>query len=161
MARELVEQRKFEEKQAANKPAAQKVSLEDLFDQIQQGQVKDLNLIVKADVQGSVEALCASLEKLTNEEVRVRVIHSGVGAINESDIMLASASNAIIIGFNVRPNNTAREDAERQNIDLRLDRIIYDCIEELQAATRNLAKFMSGIDTPRSGRFSRRRNRQS
>lgn len=138
MARELVEQRKFEEKQAANKPAAQKVSLEDLFDQIQQGQVKDLNLIVKADVQGSVEALCASLEKLTNEEVRVRVIHSGVGAINESDIMLASASNAIIIGFNVRPNNTAREDAERQNIDLRLYRIIYDCIEEIQAAMKGM-----------------------
>ena len=138
MARELVEQRKHDQKEALNKNSSHKVSLEDLFDQIQQGEIKDLNIIVKADVQGSAEAVRASLEKLSNEEVRVRVIHSGVGAINESDIMLASASNAIIVGFNVRPNNNAREDAERQNIDMRMYRVIYDCIEEMEAAMKGM-----------------------
>ena len=138
MARELVEQRKHQEKEAANKGAGHKVSLEDLFDQIQQGNIKDLNLIVKADVQGSAEAVCASLEKISNEEVRVRVIHSGVGAINESDIMLASASNAIVVGFNVRPDNNAREEAERLKIDLRMYRIIYDCIAEIESAMKGM-----------------------
>jgi translation initiation factor IF-2 len=103
MARELVEQRKQQEKDSLNKPV-QKMSLDDLFAQIQQGEVKELSIIVKGDVQGSVEAITASLEKLTNDEVRVRVIHGGVGTITESDIMLASASNAIIVGFNVRPD---------------------------------------------------------
>lgn len=147
MARELVEQRKHQEKEAANKGAGHKVSLEDLFDQIQQGNIKDLNLIVKADVQGSAEAVCASLEKISNEEVRVRVIHSGVGAINESDIMLASASNAIVVGFNVRPDNNARDEAERLKIDLRMYRIIYDCIEEIESAMKGMLapKFKESI----------------
>ncbi|MEG1477884.1 MAG: translation initiation factor IF-2, partial [Oscillospiraceae bacterium] len=115
-----------------------KVSLEDLFNQIQEGEMKELNIIVKADVQGSAEAVRASLEKLTNEEVRVRVIHSAVGSVSESDIMLASASNAIIVGFNVRPDNNARSEAERLKIDMRMYRIIYDCIEEMQAAMKGL-----------------------
>lgn len=138
MARELVEQRKYQVKEELNKHVGQKVSLEDLFNQIQQGEMKDLNIIVKADVQGSAEAVRASLEKLTNEEVRVRVIHSAVGAVNESDIMLASASNAIVVGFNVRPDNNAREEAERLGIDMRMYRIIYDCIEEMQAAMKGM-----------------------
>ena len=112
LARELVEQRKAEERAKANAPI-QKVSLEDLFSQIQAGEMKDLNIIVKADVQGSAEAVKSSLEKLSNEEVRVRVIHSGVGAISESDVMLASTSKAIIVGFNVRPDNAARDSAAR------------------------------------------------
>ena len=146
MARELVEQRKAQEKDAAN-AAVQKVSLEDLFSQIQQGNIKDLNIIVKADVQGSAEAVRTSLEKLSNEEVRVRVIHSGVGAINDSDLMLASASNAIIVGFNVRPDGNIRDEAARQNIDMRLYRIIYDCIEEIEAAMKGMLapKFRESI----------------
>ncbi len=136
MARELVEQRKAEQKAAS--AAGRKVSLEDLFAQIQAGEMKDLNIIVKADVQGSAEAVKASLEKLSNEEVRVRVIHSGVGAINESDIMLASTSNAIIVGFNVRPDNAARESAARSNVDMRMYRVIYDCINEIEAAMKGM-----------------------
>jgi len=136
MARELVEQRKFEEKQAAGSNKA--VSLEDLFAQIQQGEIKDLNIIVKADVQGSAEAVKASIEKLSNEEVRVRVIHSGVGAINESDIMLAATSNAIIVGFNIRPDAAARESAARNNVDMRMYRVIYDCINEMEAAMKGM-----------------------
>ena len=112
LARELVEQRKAEEKAKANEPIS-KVSLEDLFSQIQAGEMKNLNIIVKADVQGSVEAVKASLEKISNDEVRVRVIHGAVGAINESDVMLASTSNAIIVGFNVRPDAAARDSAAR------------------------------------------------
>ena len=119
MARELVEQRKAEEKAKASAPV-QKVSLENLFDQIQAGERKELALIVKADVQGSVEAVKASLEKLSNDEVNVRVIHGGVGAINESDVMLAATSNAIIVGFNVRPDNNAKESAARNNVDMRM-----------------------------------------
>ncbi|MDD4511173.1 MAG: translation initiation factor IF-2, partial [Oscillospiraceae bacterium] len=142
MARELVEQRKQEEKDAANKPMGQKVTLEDLFSQIQQGEIKDLNIIVKADVQGSAEALKASLEKLSNSEVRVRVIHSGVGAISENDVMLASTANAIIVGFNVRPEHTARDHATRLNVDMRMYRVIYDCINEMEAA-------MKGMLTPK------------
>jgi len=137
MARELVEQRKSQEKDAAAN-AVHKVSLDDLFSQIQQGNIQDLNIIVKADVQGSAEAVRASLEKLSNDEVRVRVIHSGVGAINDSDLMLASASNAIIVGFNVRPDGNIRDEAARQNIDMRLYRIIYDCIEEIEAAMKGM-----------------------
>lgn len=100
--------------------------------------MKTLNIIVKADVQGSVEAVTQSLEKLTNEEVQVKVIHGGVGAINESDVMLAGASNAIIVGFNVRPDQTAKENAERDGVDMRLYRIIYDCIEEIEAAIKGM-----------------------
>ena len=137
MARELVEQRKAEEKAKAAAPV-QKVSLENLFDQIQAGERKELALIVKADVQGSVEAVTASLEKLSNEEVNVRVIHGGVGAINESDVMLAASSNAIIVGFNVRPDAAARDGAQRQNVDMRMYRVIYDCIDEIEAAMKGM-----------------------
>ena len=137
LARELVEQRKTEEKAKANAPVT-KVSLEDLFSQIQAGEMKNLNLIVKADVQGSVEAVKASLEKLSNEEVRVRVIHGGVGAINESDVMLASTSQAIIVGFNVRPDAAARESAARANVDMRMYRVIYDAINEIEAAMKGM-----------------------
>ena len=138
MARELVEQRKQTEKDELNRSAAKKVSLEDLFDQIQQGEIKELPIIVKADVKGSAEAVKASLEKLSNDEVRVRVIHAGVGGINESDILLASASNAIVVGFNVRPDAGARDSAAANGTDIRLYRIIYDCIEEIEAAMKGL-----------------------
>ena len=137
MARELVEQRKHEQKMAASAPVG-KVSLEDLFSQIKQGEMKDLNIIVKADVQGSAEAVKASLEKLSNEEVRVRVIHCTVGAISESDVMLATTSNAIIVGFNVRPDNNAKESAARNNVDMRMYRVIYDCINEIETAMKGM-----------------------
>ena len=137
LARELVEQRKAEEKAKANAPI-QKVSLEDLFNQIQAGEVKDLNIIVKADVQGSAEAVKSSLEKLSNDEVRVRVIHSGVGAINESDVMLATTSKAIIVGFNVRPDAVARESAARNHVDMRMYRVIYDAINEIESAMKGM-----------------------
>ena len=137
MARELVEQRKAEEKAKALAPT-QKVSLENLFDQIQAGERKELALIVKADVQGSVEAVKASLEKLSNEEVNVRVIHGGVGAINESDVMLAATSGAIIVGFNVRPDAAARDGAVRQNVDMRMYRVIYDAIDEIESAMKGM-----------------------
>ena len=138
LARELVDQRKFQEKEAASRPQAQKLTLEELFSQIQEGELKDLNLIVKADVMGSAEAVKSSLEKLTNEEVRVRVIHSGVGAINESDVMLAETSNAIIVGFNVRPTPQARDNAARAKVDMRMYRVIYDCIDEITAAMKGM-----------------------
>ncbi|MCC8182118.1 MAG: translation initiation factor IF-2 [Clostridiales bacterium] len=138
MARELAEQRKQEKKDALAAPAAKKVSLDDLFDQIQVGEVKELKIIVKADVQGSAEAVCQNLMKLSNDEVRVNVIHSGVGAINESDVMLASTSNAIIVGFSVRPDNVARTMIERDKVDVRLYRVIYDCIEEIEAAMKGM-----------------------
>jgi len=115
-----------------------KVSLDDLFSQIQAGQVKDLNIVVKADVQGSVEALKGSLDKLTNEEVRVRIIHTGVGAINESDVMLASASNAIIIGFNVRPDTSAKSTAESEGVDIRTYSVIYSAIDDISAAMKGM-----------------------
>ena len=137
MARELVEQRKAEARAKAAAPV-QKVSLENLFDQIQAGERKELALIVKADVQGSVEAVKASLEKLSNDEVNVRVIHGGVGAINESDVMLAASSGAIIVGFNVRPDAAARDGAQRQNVDMRMYRVIYDCIDEIEAAMKGM-----------------------
>ena len=137
LARELVEQRKEEEKRKANAPIS-KVSLEDLFSQIQAGEMKTLNVIVKADVMGSVEAVKASLEKISNEEVRVRVIHGAVGAISESDVMLASTSNAIIVGFNVRPDAVARESAARSHVDMRMYRVIYDAIDEIEAAMKGM-----------------------
>ena len=118
--------------------AVKKVTLDNLFDQMQQGEVKELNIIVKADVQGSVEAVTQSLQKLSNEEVRVRVIHGGVGAVSESDVMLANASNAIIVGFNVRPDPVARDNAERDGVDMRMYRIIYDCIEEIESAMKGM-----------------------
>jgi translation initiation factor IF-2 len=137
LARELVEQRKASQKEEAFR-SMQKVTLDNLFDSINEGSLKDLNIIVKADVQGSVEAVRQSLEKLSNEEVRVKVIHGGVGAINESDVILASASNAIIIGFNVRPDASAKDTAEREGVDVRLYRVIYNAIEDVQAAMKGM-----------------------
>ena len=141
MARELVEQRKHEQKANIGSNVG-KVTLEDLFSQIQAGDMKNLNIIVKADVQGSAEAVKASLEKLTNEEVRVRVIHSGVGAINESDVTLAATAGAIIVGFNVRPDANAKETSARLDVDMRMYRVIYDAINEIEAA-------MKGMLTPK------------
>jgi translation initiation factor IF-2 len=137
MARELVEQRKEKQKNAAAN-AMTKVTLDNLFSQMQQGEMKQLNLIVKADVQGSAEAVKASLEKLSNEEVRVKVIHAGVGAISESDILLASTSNAIVVGFNVRPEASAAAHAQRDGVDLRMYRVIYDAIDEITAAMKGM-----------------------
>lgn len=137
LARELVEQRKQTAKEEVFN-AATKVTLDNLFSQLEEGDMKDLNIIVKADVQGSVEAVKQSLEKLSNDEVRVKVIHGAVGAVSESDVMLASTSNAIIVGFNVRPDPTARESAERDGVDIRLYRIIYDCIEEIESAMKGM-----------------------
>ena len=137
MARELVEQRKQKEKDERNKNF-HKVTLDNLFASIQEGEMKELGIIVKADVQGSAEALRASLEKLSNKEVRVRVIHSAVGAINESDVMLAAASGAIIVGFNVRPDRAAADSAATQGVDMRMYRIIYDCIEEMEQAMKGM-----------------------
>ncbi len=146
MARQLVEQRKQAEKDAAAMLQS-KVTLDNLFAKMQEGEMKELNLIVKADVQGSAEAVKASLEKLANEEVRVRVIHAAVGAINESDILLASTSNAIIIGFNVRPDPAAAVSAQRANVDMRMYRVIYDAIEEIEAAMKGMLapKFREAI----------------
>ncbi len=146
MARELVEQRIAEDKEAQAK-AVQRVSLDSLFSYIKEGEMKELNLIVKADVRGTSEAVSASLEKLTNDEVRVRVIHAAVGAINESDVMLASASNAIIIGFNVRPSAEVVDSAKRQSVDIRLYRVIYDCLEEMEAAMKGMLapKFQENV----------------
>ena len=137
MARQLVEQRKEDQKAAANK-AKGKVTLEDLFAQIQEGEMKELNIIVKADVQGSAEAVKASLEKISNEEVRVKVIHAGVGAISENDVLLASTSNAIIVGFNVRPDPVAAASAARAKVDMRMYRVIYDAINEIQDAMKGM-----------------------
>ena len=137
MARELAEERRIQMNSNAM-PGTKKVSLEDLFSQIQAGEMKTLNVIVKADVQGSAEAVKASLEKISNEEVRVKVIHSAVGAINESDVMLAATSGAIIVGFNVRPDNAARDSAARSKVDMRMYRVIYDCINEIEAAMKGM-----------------------
>ena len=137
MARELAEERLAQQKASAA-GGSKKVSLEDLFARIQEGELKDFNVIVKADVQGSAEAVKTSLEKLSNEEVRVRVIHSAVGAITESDVMLASTSNAVIVGFNVRPDNAARDSAERSKVELRMYRVIYDCINDVEAALKGM-----------------------
>ena len=137
LARQLVEQRRQKQKEAEFN-ALSKVTLDNLFTQLKEGEMKTLNIIVKADVQGSVEAVRESLEKLTNEEVKVAVIHGGVGAINESDVMLAGTSGAIIVGFNVRPDSIAKETAERDGVDIRTYRVIYECIEEIEAAMKGL-----------------------
>ncbi len=137
LARTLVEQRKDKIKEEMFN-SVQKVTLDNLFSSIQQGEMKELNIVVKADVQGSAEAVKQNLEKLTNDEVRVRVIHSGVGAISESDVMLAHASGAVIVGFNVRPDNVAEANAERDGVEIRTYRIIYDCIEEIEAAIKGM-----------------------
>ena len=137
MARELVEQRRQAEKDAAAQLNT-KITLDNLFAMMQEGEMKDLNLIVKADVQGSAEALKASLLKLNNDEVRVKVIHTGVGAVNESDILLASTANAIIIGFNVRPDAAAQASAQRAKVDVRMYRVIYDAINEIEAALKGM-----------------------
>ena len=137
LARELVEQRKTAQKEEQFN-AQTKVTLDNLFDQMKLGDVKELKVIVKADVQGSVEAVKQSLEKLSNEEVRVNIIHGAVGAVNESDVMLANASNAIIVGFNVRPDANAQASAERDGVDMRMYRIIYDCIEEIESAMKGM-----------------------
>ena len=137
LARELVEQRRHQAKEEVW-GAAQKVTLDNLFSQMQDNDLKELSIIVKADVQGSVEAVRQSLEKLSNEEVRVRVIHGGVGAVNESDVMLANTSNAIIVGFNVRPEQSAKTSAEREGVDMRMYRVIYDCIEEIESAIKGM-----------------------
>ncbi len=146
MARELAEQRKTEEKDERAK-LQQKVTLENLFSHIKEGEIKDFNIIVKADVQGSAEAVTASLRKLSNEEVRVQVIHSGVGGVNESDVMLAAASGAIIVGFNVRPEPAAADSAARQDVEIRTYRIIYDCIEEIESAMKGMLapKFQEAV----------------
>ena len=137
LARELVEQRKTEAKEEMfNK--YQKVTLDNLFDQMHEGEMKELKIIVKADVQGSVEAVTQSLEKLTNEEVRVRVIHGAVGAVSENDVMLADASNAIIVGFNVRPDPLAQVAADNAGVDMRMYRIIYDAIEQVETAMKGM-----------------------
>ena len=137
LARELVEQRKQKAKEELFN-AKQRVTLDNLFDQLSEGDLKELNIIVKADVQGSVEAVRDSLEKLSNDEVKVQVIHGGVGAINESDVMLAQTSGAIIVGFNVRPDGVAKTAAERDGVDMRMYRVIYDCIEEIKAAMKGM-----------------------
>ena len=136
-AREVVEARKQKQKAEAQN-AVSRVTLDNLFDQIKEGEMKELSIILKADVQGSVEAMRQSLEKLSNEEVRVRVIHGGVGTVTESDVMLATASNAIIIGFNVRPTASTMESAKRQGADIRLYRVIYQAIEEMEAAMKGM-----------------------
>ena len=137
MARELAEERRVK-MMNESLGGTKKVSLEDLFSQIQAGEMKTLNIIVKADVQGSAEAVKTSLEKISNDEVRVKVIHSAVGAINESDVMLAATSGAIIVGFNVRPDNAARDNAARNKVDIRMYRVIYDCINEIEAAMKGM-----------------------
>ena len=137
MARELVEQRKQAAKDAAAN-AMTKVTLDNLFAKMQEGEMKELPLIVKADVQGSAEAVKASLEKISNEEVRVKVIHTGVGAINESDILLASTAGAIIVGFNVRPDAAAQASGQRSGVDMRFYRVIYDAIDEIESAMKGM-----------------------
>ncbi len=139
LARELVEKRRMEQKEEQFK-AYQKVTLDNLFEHISEGEVLELPIIIKGDVQGSVEAVRQSLEKLSNEEIRVKVIHGAVGAVNESDVMLAAASHAIIVGFNVRPDPTAKQNAERDGVEIHLYRIIYDAIEEIEAAMKGMLK---------------------
>jgi translation initiation factor IF-2 len=137
VAKHLVEKRKLKQREQQLKATA-RVSLEDLFNQIKEGKVKELNIIVKADVQGSVEAVKQSLEKLSNDEVRIKIIHGAVGAVTESDVTLAQVSNAIIIGFNVRPSSKVIDAAKDAGVDLRLYRIIYDAIEDIQSAMKGM-----------------------
>ena len=136
-ARQVVENRKFKEKQERQK-TTNAISLDNLFEQIEAGKMKELNVVVKADVQGSVEAVKQSLERISNDEVKVCVIHGAVGAINESDVMLASASNAIIVGFNVRPTAGASQAAADSDVDLRMYRVIYDAIEDIENAIKGM-----------------------
>ena len=140
LAKQIAEKRSNERHQE-NINMRNRVSLDDIFSKIQQGEVKDLNIILKADVQGSIEAIKQSLEKLSNEEVRVNIIHSGVGGIKETDVMLATASNAIIIGFNVRPDANAKKVADKEKVDIRAYRVIYDAVDDVKAA-------LSGLLTP-------------
>ncbi|MGB3960220.1 MAG: translation initiation factor IF-2, partial [bacterium] len=136
-ARQLAKERQEEQREQELARSA-RISLDDLYDRIQEGEIKELNIIIKADVQGSVEALKQSLEKLSDEQVRLNVIHGGAGAITESDVMLASASNAVIIGFNVRPEPSAKKEAEREEVDIRLYRVIYDALEDMEAAMKGM-----------------------
>lgn len=136
-ARQLARERQEEQREQELARSA-RISLDDLYDRIQEGEIKELNIIIKADVQGSVEALKQSLEKLSDEQVRLNVIHGGAGAITESDVMLASASNAVIIGFNVRPEPSAKKEAEREEVDIRLYRVIYDALEDMEAAMKGM-----------------------
>ena len=146
----MVEQRRHEQKEEVFK-SYQKVTLDNLFSQIAEGEMKELPIIVKADVMGSVEAVRQSLEKISNDEVRVRVIHGAVGAVSESDVMLAEASNAIIVGFNVRPDPVAKENAEQSGVEIRLYRIIYDAIEDVTAAMKGmLAPKFKDVDLGRA-----------
>lgn len=152
-------EKRLEKKRSSELHVNAKVTLDDLFNQIQQGELKELSLIVKGDVQGSVEALSQSLMAIKSDEVRIAIVHSGVGAINESDIMLASASNALIIGFNVRPDASARKAAEHENVDMRTYRVIYDAINDVEAAIkgmleRNMKKRSSAV--PMSAKSLRR-----
>jgi len=137
LSRLVAEERKDKQK-AEQLKSLSRVSFEDLFDQVEQGKVKDLNIVVKADVQGSVEAVKQALEKLSNNEVRVKVIHAGVGAIKVMDVMLAAASNAVIIGFNVRPDSLARAEAEKEKVEIRTYRVIYKAIEDLELAIKGM-----------------------
>jgi len=138
MARQIAAKRILRKREENIKTSIPRVSLDDLFKQIEKGQIKDLNIVIKTDVQGSAEALRQSLEGLSTEEVRVNTIHSGVGMISEADILLASASNAIIVGFNVRPSVNARRAAELEKVDVRLYRVIYDAINDVRAAMSGL-----------------------
>jgi len=138
VARQVAEKVMIKNREKLMQHTPHKVTLDDIFTQIQAGEMKELKIIIKADVQGSVEAVKQSLLKLSNEEVVIQVIHGGVGAINESDVMLASASNAIIIGFNVRPESTAKTAADREKIDVRLYRVIYNAIEDIEAAMKGM-----------------------
>ncbi|EQD33487.1 translation initiation factor IF-2, partial [mine drainage metagenome] len=138
-ARVVAEARRVRSRAEELRPES-RTSLESLFQRIQEGELQDLNIILKGDVQGSVEALRSALERLTSDEVRVRVLHEGVGAINESDVMLAHASHAIVIGFNVRPDAMARRVADREQVDVRTYRVIYDALHEIEAAVLGMAK---------------------
>ncbi|NLC69413.1 MAG: translation initiation factor IF-2, partial [Clostridiaceae bacterium] len=138
LAKSLIEKRKEALKEEMMKKSASKVSLDDLFSQIQEGKVKELNMIIKADVLGSVEALKQAIEKLSNDDVKINMIHGGVGGITETDVKLADVSNAIIIGFNVRPMPNVSEIAKNSNVDIRLYKIIYDVIEDIQAAMKGM-----------------------
>jgi translation initiation factor IF-2 len=137
MAKQVIDERETKLKNAAAN-SNQKVSLDDVFNKINEGQMKELNIIIKADVQGSVEALKTSLEKLSNDEVKVVVVHGGVGAINKSDVMLAGVSNAIIIGFNVRPDSDGKSQAESTGVDIKLYSVIYEAIDDVEAAMKGL-----------------------
>ena len=139
LAKQITSERSAQKREEAIHSRS-RISLDDLFNQIKEGEVKDLNIIIKADVRGSIEAIKSSLEKLSNNEVRVNIIHQGVRAITETDVMFADASNGIIIGFNVRPDSNARKAAESQQIDIRLYRVIYNAIEDVKAALSGLLK---------------------